>query len=66
MANLIGNALLDPLVRLETSRNRRNDGAGLRLAVVRSLVEAYAGVIDLGDAPDGGARFTVNLPLFHA
>jgi len=59
-------ALLEPFVRLEASRNRRTGGAGLGLAVVRSLVEAHGGVINIGDAPTGGARFTVSLPLFHA
>ncbi|HEY5756367.1 MAG TPA: ATP-binding protein [Steroidobacter sp.] len=59
-------ALLEPFVRLETSRNRRTGGAGLGLSVVRSLVEAHGGVINIGDAPTGGARFTVSLPLFHA
>lgn len=59
-------ALLEPFVRLETSRNRRTGGAGLGLAVVRSLVEAHGGVINIGDAPTGGARFTVSLPIFHA
>ena len=53
-------------MRLETSRNRRTGGAGLGLAVVRSLVEAHGGVINIGDAPTGGARFIVSLPLFHA
>jgi signal transduction histidine kinase len=59
-------ALLEPFVRLETSRNRRTGGAGLGLSVVRSLVEAHGGVINIGEAPTGGARFTVSLPLFHA
>ncbi len=36
-------------------------------SVVRSLVEAHGGVINIGDAHrPGGARFTVSLPLFHA
>lgn len=59
-------AMLEPFVRLETSRNRRTGGAGLGLAVVRSLVEAHGGEVNVGDAPTGGARFTVSLPLFHA
>jgi signal transduction histidine kinase len=59
-------ALLEPFVRLETSRNRRTGGAGLGLAVVRNLVEAHAGAIGITDAPGGGARFTVRLPLFRA
>lgn len=59
-------AMLEPFVRLETSRNRRTGGAGLGLAVVRSLVEAHGGVVTIGDAPTGGARFQVSLPIFHA
>jgi len=57
--------LLEPFVRLETSRNRRTGGAGLGLAVVRSLVEGQGGTIAIGDAPAGGARFTVRLPVFQ-
>jgi signal transduction histidine kinase len=59
-------AMLEPFVRLETSRNRRTGGAGLGLAVVRNLVEAHGGAVRIDDAPAGGARFTVSLPLFRA
>lgn len=58
--------LLEPFVRLEHSRNRRTGGAGLGLAVVRNLVEVCGGSITIGDAPSGGARFSVRLPLFAA
>lgn len=56
--------LLEPFVRLEASRNRRTGGAGLGLAIVRNLVEAHGGSIAIDDAPSGGARFVVRLPLF--
>lgn len=56
--------LFEPFVRLEASRARKTGGAGLGLAVVRSLVEAQGGDIAVGDAPGGGARFIVRLPLF--
>jgi signal transduction histidine kinase len=58
--------LLEPFVRLEQSRNRCTGGAGLGLAVVRSLVEVCGGTITIGDAPSGGARFSVRLPVFAA
>ncbi|MBB4303982.1 signal transduction histidine kinase [Rhodobium orientis] len=56
----------EPFVRAEASRNRATGGAGLGLTVVRSLVEAHGGTLALGNAPTGGARFTVTLPLFEA
>ncbi len=37
-------------------------GAGLSLAVCRALMEAQGGSITAGQAPGGGARFTVLLP----
>ena len=59
-------AMLEPFNRLETSRNRTTGGAGLGLAVVRSLVESHGGTIEITDAPRGGARVQVALPVFQA
>jgi signal transduction histidine kinase len=59
-------AMLEPFNRLEASRNRATGGAGLGLAVVRNLVEAHGGTIEIGETPRGGARVTVELPVFQA
>lgn len=59
-------AMLEPFNRLETSRNRTTGGAGLGLAVVRSVVEGHGGTIEIAEAPRGGARVKVELPVFRA
>jgi signal transduction histidine kinase len=59
-------AMFEPFNRLEASRNRATGGAGLGLAVVRALVEAHGGTIDIGSTPGGGARVSVVLPTFSA
>jgi signal transduction histidine kinase len=42
------------------------DGSGIGLAVVKELVDAHGGQITVGEAPGGGARFTVRLPRVPA
>src|SRR5947208_16448848 len=42
---------------------QRVGGTGLGLAIVKEFVALHRGTIALGDAPDGGASFSVALPL---
>jgi signal transduction histidine kinase len=41
---------------------RRFGGTGLGLAIAKEFVELHGGSIAVGDAPEGGAAFTVELP----
>ncbi len=42
---------------------QRGTGTGLGLAIVKEFVELHAGTVMVSDAPDGGALFTIDLPL---
>ena len=58
--------VLQPFVRLEASRNRNTGGAGLGLAIAQKAAESHGGTLVLGEAPGGGTRASVRLPLFCA
>ncbi len=49
-------------IRLDEARNRDSGGAGLGLAVARSLVESSSGSITAGASPLGGARIRIVWP----
>jgi two-component system OmpR family sensor kinase len=41
----------------------RAGGSGLGLAIVKAVTDAHGGSVELLDAPGGGARFVVSLPI---
>ena len=43
--------------------DNREPGAGLGLAIIAETIRAHGGTTSVGDAPDGGADFTIRLPL---
>jgi signal transduction histidine kinase len=55
--------VFEPFFRGEPSRSRETGGAGLGLAVVRSVARAHGGDAVLENLPDGGLRATARLPL---
>lgn len=57
----LGDRLFEPFVRGDPSRNRKTGGAGLGLAIVRSLAEAHGGSVMLCHGARGG-RVEVLLP----
>ena len=44
------------------SEERRSEGAGLGLTIVRPIAEAHGGVVRVDSAPGRGATFILELP----
>ena len=55
--------LFERFWRADPGRGRGRAGAGLGLSIVAAIVTAHGGHAEAADAPGGGARFTVTLPL---
>jgi signal transduction histidine kinase len=54
--------LFEPFARGSGVAERRIEGAGLGLAIVREQAEAIDGRVTVSTSPFGGARFTLELP----
>ncbi len=54
--------VFQPFVRLDRAPGG-GSGAGLGLTIARSIAVAHGGTLALDSPPDGGARFTLRLPL---
>lgn len=52
-----------PFNRLEQSRNTKTGGVGLGLTIARDVVMAHGGSIALSEAPTGGLRVLIRLPV---
>ncbi|MBA3016482.1 MAG: HAMP domain-containing protein [Proteobacteria bacterium] len=55
--------LFERLYRVESSRNRKEGGAGLGLAICKNIVEGHAGAITAQPSPLGGVWIRITLPL---
>jgi signal transduction histidine kinase len=55
--------VFDRFRQLEGGATRRHGGTGLGLAIARDFVTLHGGTIAIDRAPEGGALFTVVLPL---
>jgi signal transduction histidine kinase len=55
--------VFERFLQLDDATPRRMRGTGLGLHIARELVILHGGTIGVGDAPEGGAVFAVELPL---
>ncbi len=49
--------------RFWRGKGRKGPGAGLGLSIVQRIATAFGGTVDVGEAPGGGAEFSLRLPL---
>lgn len=54
--------IFDLFYQLDGSTTRRYNGLGLGLAVVKAVVEAYSGQIEIRSHPDRGSQFSLKFP----
>ncbi|MBO9598934.1 MAG: two-component sensor histidine kinase [Cohnella sp.] len=57
--------LFERFYKADKSRTRtgESNGSGLGLSIVRKIVDLHEGAVFAGNRPDGGAVFTVHLPI---
>lgn len=55
--------IFEPFYRIGSELRRTTPGVGLGLALVRRTAFEHCGQVAVSDSPDGGARFTLTLPL---
>jgi len=56
-------AVFERFHQIEGGASRRRGGTGLGLTIARDFVGMHGGTVSIGDAPEGGALFTIVLPL---
>ena len=55
--------IFEPFYQVDRSLSRRAGGCGLGLSIVRFIVRAHGGRLDLASEPGRGSTFTVRLPV---
>jgi signal transduction histidine kinase len=58
--------IFERFYRASRSRSREEGGAGLGLAIARQLAEAHGGALSAANRVEGGAEFSLTLPLSEA
>jgi signal transduction histidine kinase len=55
--------LFQPFLQLDSALNRKYEGTGVGLAVVKQIVELHGGKVGVSSEVNRGSRFTIDLPI---
>jgi len=55
--------LFQPFIQIDSALNRKHDGTGLGLALVKRLIEIHGGNVELTSEVGVGSCFAINLPI---
>jgi signal transduction histidine kinase len=55
--------IFEPFRQVQGSAAHKKGGTGLGLAISHAIVKEHGGRVVVGDAPGGGARFTIDVPI---
>jgi signal transduction histidine kinase len=55
--------IFERFYRVDKSRNRKTKSTGLGLAIAKEVVELHGGFIEAKNSAEGGALFTITLPM---
>jgi len=58
--------IFEPFYQADQKLSRSRSGVGLGLSIVRAIVSAHRGRIEIASEPDHGAAFSVHIPLARA
>jgi signal transduction histidine kinase len=58
--------IFDRFARADPGRSRHTGGSGLGLPIVRAIVQAHGGTIDVQSVEGAGTTFEISLPVVHS
>jgi len=62
LANRVAGKIFDRFYQVDSSLSRPGSGCGLGLSIVKFIVSAHGGTVDVDSRPGEGSTFTVRLP----
>lgn len=63
LSSRVAGKIFDRFYQVDQSLSRSGSGCGLGLSIVKYIVDAHAGTVEVDSSPGSGSTFTVRLPI---